>query len=127
MIAAQGGDPRVCEDPWSALPAAPVRRAVPADRAGAVTAVPARAVGELSVILGAGRARKDDDVDPAVGIELRVEVGDAVEAGQPLAIVHARTDGDADGAAARLAELVAIGDDAAPPPTVLEVLRSSRS
>lgn len=123
MVAAQGGDPRVCDDPSGVLPAAPVVVDVPAPHAGTVTSVPARAVGELAGALGAGRARKADPIDPAVGIELLVDVGDAVEAGQPLARVHARTDDAATAATARLTDLVLLGDVAHPPePTLLVVL-----
>ena len=117
MILAQGGDPSVCDAPRRVLPAAPVVREVPASGSGTVAAVPARAVGELAADLGAGRTVTGDDVDPAVGLELRVEVGDAVTAGEPLAVVHARTDDDADEVARRLADLVVLGD--APPQPVL--------
>jgi pyrimidine-nucleoside phosphorylase len=123
MIAAQGGDPRVCEDPGVTLPKAPFRREVPAPRTGVVTHVPARALGELAITLGAGRTRAGDDVDPAVGIELRAEFGDAVEAGQPVAVVHARTGESADSVIMRLAELIEIGETAEPAPTVLDVVR----
>ncbi|CAN5462267.1 pyrimidine-nucleoside phosphorylase [soil metagenome] len=102
MVAAQGGDASVCERPRKVLAAAPVTREVPAPEGGVVAAVPARAIGELAAGLGAGRARKDDDVDPAVGLELRVEVGDRVERSAPLAVVHARTDDAADRAADEL-------------------------
>ncbi|MGH8929621.1 MAG: thymidine phosphorylase, partial [Egibacteraceae bacterium] len=124
MIAAQGGDPGVCEEPEATLPRAPVRQDVLARGSGVVARVPARAIGELVVALGAGRAHKDDRVDPAVGIELWIEVGDAVESGQPLATVHARTDVGAEQAAARLATVIELGDRAEPAPTVLEVVRS---
>ncbi|MGH8900014.1 MAG: thymidine phosphorylase [Egibacteraceae bacterium] len=124
MIFAQGGDPGVCEDPEGVLPRAPIRREVGAARAGIVTSVPARAIGELTVELGAGRARKDDRVDPAVGVELRVETGDRVEAGQPLAVVHARTEADAARAVVRLAAVVMVGETGQPAPTVLDVIRS---
>ncbi|HWH32689.1 MAG TPA: thymidine phosphorylase [Egibacteraceae bacterium] len=123
MIAAQGGDPAVCDDPGAVLPRAPVVVEAPAPRGGVVEAVPARAVGELSSQLGAGRARKEDAVDPAVGVELRVEIGDRVEAGQPLAVVHARGRDDADMAAARLAEIVRLVDRDVPrPPTLLRTI-----
>jgi pyrimidine-nucleoside phosphorylase len=120
MVAAQGGDPAVCERPSEVLPAAPVRRDVEAAAGGYVAALPARAVGELSGALGAGRARKGDPVDPAVGIELRAEVGDRVAAGQPLAVIHARSAEDAEQVAARLLELFTVADEPAEPrPTVL--------
>ncbi|MFO8075692.1 MAG: thymidine phosphorylase [Egibacteraceae bacterium] len=118
MIAAQGGDPAVCEDPRGVLPAAPVRRTVAAAERGVVRGVPARAVGELTVALGAGRARKDDDVDPAVGVWLAVEVGDEVAPGDPLGEVLARTDAQADEAVTRLAALVEVGAPATPTPTL---------
>jgi pyrimidine-nucleoside phosphorylase len=120
MIAAQGGDAGVCDDPAGVLPAAPVVLPVLADRAGVVAALPARAVGELAAALGAGRARKDDAVDPAVGIVLEVDVGDEVARGDRLATVHARSDTAAEAAAERLRALVVLSDGpVAPPPTVL--------
>ncbi|MGH8900501.1 MAG: thymidine phosphorylase [Egibacteraceae bacterium] len=125
MILAQGGDPAVCEDPEGTLPRASVRRVVLAGRAGVVSSVPARAIGELTVGLGAGRARKDDRVDPAVGVELQVETGDRVERGQVVAVVHAQTENAAAHATARLHQLVIIGDHGDPAPTVLDVIRSA--
>ena len=74
--------------------------------------------------LGAGRQHANDDVDPAVGVELLVQEGDAVEAGQPLATIHARTDDAAAAAAARLTELVQLGEDAAVPPTILRTIEA---
>lgn len=119
MIEAQGGDPRVCDDPRGVLPAAPVVRAAPSPADGVVEAVGARAVGELASRLGAGRAAKSDPVDPAVGVELRVEVGSEVRRGAPLAVVHARSEADADEAVAALAQIVRVGSEAKPGPTVL--------
>jgi pyrimidine-nucleoside phosphorylase len=122
MVAAQGGDASVCDTPRKVLPRAPVVRAVPVGRAGVVTALPARAVGETAAVLGAGRARKDDPVDPAVGVQLHVEVGQAVEAGSPFVTVHARTDADAEAAAGRLLAVLDLGEDAVEPPPTLRRL-----
>ena len=123
MVAAQGGDPVVCERPDDVLPAAPVQVAVPAPADGWVQAVPARAVGALAGELGAGRARKEDAVDPAVGIALRAEVGARVRAGEPLAVVHARNAEDAAQAVVRLRELVRIGPEpVTAPPTGLRII-----
>jgi thymidine phosphorylase len=119
MVAAQGGDPGVCDDPDAVLPTAPTRLTVTATRAGYLAALPARAVGELSGTLGAGRARKTDDVDPAVGVELLVEVGDRLESGTPIAVVHARDDDDAARAAHDLAALIVTSDE---PPALAPVL-----
>jgi len=119
MIVAQGGDGSVCERPRDVLPAAPVVREVVTERAGSVAAVPALPIGELAAGLGAGRSRQSDEIDPAVGIELRVEVGDIVDAGTVLALVHARDEASAQHACQRLGELVTWGEDVATPPTVL--------
>ena len=121
MIAAQGGEAAVCETPERVLPAAPVIREVPALRGGTVAAVPARAIGELAGSLGAGRSRPGEDVDPAVGIEVHVEVGQRVEPEAPIATVHARTGDDAQHATQRLRDLIVLGDeDVARPQVVLE-------
>jgi pyrimidine-nucleoside phosphorylase len=123
MVAAQGGDAAVCERPDEVLPAAPVRAEVTAHVDGWVGAVPARAVGALAGELGAGRARAQDAVDPAVGIELRTEVGARVARGDVLAVVHAARDDDARHAVLRLGELVRIDPGAiAPPATELRVI-----
>ena len=119
MIVAQGGDGSVCERPRDVLPTAPVIRDVLAEEAGSVAAVPALPVGELAAVLGAGRSRQADEIDPAVGIELRVEVGDLVEAGAVLAVVHARDEPVAQHACERLGQLVALGGDGIAPATVL--------
>ena len=83
-VRAQGGDPD--ED---ALPRAPVVREVPALRAGYVERLAALPVGLAALHLGAGRREKDDPVDHAVGVVCRKKRGDEVEAGEPLAEIHA--------------------------------------
>lgn len=112
MIVAQGGDPQVCEMPRKILPSAPVIREVPTTRGGVCTAVPAREIGRLGAQLGAGRVRKGDDVDPAVGIEILVEVGDERDAGDLIARVYARSDEDAEAAVQRLRQLITLGESA---------------
>jgi pyrimidine-nucleoside phosphorylase len=90
LVEAQAGDLGVIDHP-ERLPAAPVVETVPAPRAGWLSGVNARVVGETSVTLGAGRQKKDDTIDHGVGIVVHHKVGDRVEAGQPLFTVHART------------------------------------
>ncbi len=97
MVQAQGGNPRVVDDPWSVLPRAPVVRPILAPADGYLAAVDAEAIGHASADLGAGRKRKGDPVDPAVGIVFRPKIGDRVEAGREIGAVHAR---DAEAAAA---------------------------
>ena len=72
------------------LPQAPERFDLPAPRAGYVADVDALACGQAAMALGAGRARKDEPIDPAVGVVLRVAPGERVERGAPLATLHAR-------------------------------------
>jgi pyrimidine-nucleoside phosphorylase len=88
MIAAQGGDPAVVDDP-ARLPAAPVVDTVTAAADGTVTDLDAARIGRASVLLGAGREKKGDPVDHAAGIVVRVAVGDRVRRGQALLDLHA--------------------------------------
>jgi pyrimidine-nucleoside phosphorylase len=89
FVAAQGGDPRVVDD-LSLLPQAPVGVEVPAPADGWLEAVDAEAIGQVAAALGAGRQRKDDDIDPAVAVELSTKIGDRVESGRPIGHVLAR-------------------------------------
>jgi pyrimidine-nucleoside phosphorylase len=89
FVAAQGGDPRVADD-LSILPQAPVALEVEAPAAGWLEAVDAEAVGRVAAALGAGRQRKDDQIDPAVAVELDAKLGDRVDAGQPIGRIPSR-------------------------------------
>jgi thymidine phosphorylase len=117
-IRAQGGEPDE-----GVLPSAPVVREVEAPREGYVTALGAVAVGQAALHLGAGRRTKDDAIDHAVGIVCLRKRGDRVAAGEPLAVVHARTEEAAADTATELRAAYAIGEE---PPAqrsvVLEVL-----
>jgi len=86
-ITFQGGDARVVDEPGR-LPRAQHMACLPAGRGGYVTAIDAAAVGMASLLLGGGRLRKEDPVDPAVGIVLQVKEGVPVTAGQALAEIH---------------------------------------
>jgi pyrimidine-nucleoside phosphorylase len=117
-IRAQGGDPAL-----DALPSAQVVRPVPAQRTGYVQRIGAVAVGEAALGLGAGRVRKDDVIDHAVGIVCLAKRGDRVGAGEPLAEVHASDEDSADRAAAEIEAAYRLGpDEPEPRPIVLEVL-----
>ena len=108
----------------SALPQAPILRAVPAPQTGFVHELGALQIGNAALHLGAGRRTKEDDVDHAVGIVCHAKRGARVEAGETLAEIHARTDEQADEAAHDvLAAYVLAGEAPAERTVLLEVVR----
>jgi pyrimidine-nucleoside phosphorylase len=111
VVAAQGGDPDVVtgERP---LEAAPVCRTLEADRDGTVGGGWTRALGEIAMGLGAGRARSDQAIDPRVGFVLFVRPGEPVRTGQPLLEIHAADEASAYRAARALVAAIPIGDQA---------------
>ena len=88
FLSNQGGDASVVEDP-SKLPQAAYKIDVPAKEAGVVSEIVADEIGVAAMLLGAGRATKEDEIDLAVGIMLRKKVGDNVEKGEPLVTLYA--------------------------------------
>jgi pyrimidine-nucleoside phosphorylase len=124
IVEAQGGDPRALRD-RARLPRAPRTLEVPAPASGFVAAIDTEAIGLAAVALGAGRARVEDRIDPAVGILVHRKLGDRVEKGEPLATIHHGERGEApDRVAARLAVAWRVGAEAVPPvKLVLERLR----
>jgi len=112
IIEAQGGDPRVIDD-YARLPGRARVEVITAARDGYVAAIHADIVGHASVALGAGRARLDSVIDPAVGFLLRRRPGDPVQAGDAVLEVHYNDDARRAGAVARAREAIEIAD--APP------------
>jgi len=88
LVQAQGGGVSYVDDP-SKFPRAKFVEVVKAPRSGSISQVQARSVGEAAVTLGAGRAKKTDPVDHAVGFVIHHKVGDRVEQGEPLFTIHA--------------------------------------
>jgi pyrimidine-nucleoside phosphorylase len=87
MVELQGGDPRVVDN-TKLLSQARHTLQVHSVRSGYVTSMQCEQIGTACVILGGGRERKEDAVDPAVGIALHKKVGDRIAAGEPLATIH---------------------------------------
>ena len=118
MIEAQGGDAKVVDDPWAVLPRAAVKHDV-RGVAGYLAGVDAEALGRAAAALGAGRRRKGDVIDPAVGIEFLPKIADRLERGATIAIVHARSDGQASEAERRVLQAVDVrAEQVEPPPLV---------
>lgn len=110
IVAAQGGDARVIDDPTGVLPSAAQQVPLVAAKAGYVTDVDAMGVALAAVRLGAGRVRVEDVVDPAVGVTALVKVGERVEVGQPLCVVHANDDDAWAEAEVRLRDAISVGE-----------------
>jgi pyrimidine-nucleoside phosphorylase len=91
MVEAQGGEAGSLER-IAAIHAAPVIQPFAAKTSGTVTAVDAEAIGRATVLLGGGRAKANDAIDHAVGFTAVRKVGERVERGEPLLMVHARDD-----------------------------------
>lgn len=87
MIELHGGDPRVCDNP-DLLPKAARVCPVYAGSSGFITGMATDSIGISTVMLGAGRERKEDSIDPAVGLWLKKRIGDRVEKGEALAEFH---------------------------------------
>ena len=109
MVRAQGGDARVLTGETD-FEAAPFSREVCAPRAGFVTRMDAEAIGEVSVVLGAGRETKESVIDPAAGLILHRKYGDAVQAGEPLATLCTARQETLAEAAQRYGAAITIGE-----------------
>jgi pyrimidine-nucleoside phosphorylase len=118
MVKAQGGDDRVADD-YSLLPAARHGLKAVAPRSGFVQGMDTQRIGMLSVRLGAGRARKEDTVDPAVGFWFRRKLGDRVRKGEVLADVLANNEKLGRETARELAECYEIGPRKVRPPRLI--------
>jgi pyrimidine-nucleoside phosphorylase len=91
MVRAQGGDDRIVED-RARLPQARSTVEVRAAKSGFVSAINCERIGVASLVLGGGREKKEDTVDPAVGLIVHKKTGDRVAVGEPLCTVHYNSD-----------------------------------
>ena len=111
IVGAQGGDPRVADDPEAYLPRASIRTVVRAERDGIVQRVEPRIIGRAITALGGGRTKVEDTVDPAVGFLLHVRPGAVVRAGDALATILANDASGETAARAALGRAVILGDE----------------
>lgn len=118
VVTAHGGDASVLDDP-SRLERAAHHAVIEAPSTGFVTRCDARTIGIAATRLGAGRERKEDDVDHGVGVTLRAKVGDRVETGQPLAEVRYNDETKWESQRERLASAWEIADTQPEPITLI--------
>jgi thymidine phosphorylase len=121
MVAALGGPDDFLEHSNRYLGHAPVIRPCNAERSGHVAGMNARDIGIAVVALGGGRSHADDAIDPSVGLSDFIEVGAPVRPGNPLCMVHAANDRDAEAAMDIVRRAIRIAPDAGPArPVVME-------
>lgn len=118
FVAAQGGDLGYVDEPQR-LPQAPVVIPCPATNSGYVAAIDTEEVGLTIVDLGGGRLKKGDPIDPGVGLELAVRLGDWVTPGQSLAVVHAATQVAGEAACRRVQQAITVQPQAVQPPPLI--------
>ncbi len=121
LIEAQGGD-RACIYDLSLLPTAKFEIDVYASRSGYVTKLDADDIGTAAMLLGAGRATKEDKIDMAVGIVLKKKIGDVVKKGESIAVIHSNRE-DVEHAVSLLQEHIHIADEVVvKPPLIGEII-----
>jgi pyrimidine-nucleoside phosphorylase len=114
LVSIQGGDVDTIDHP-ERLPAAALVETVPAPRSGYLHGIHAQIIGEAAVQLGAGRSRKEDPIDHAVGILVHHKVGDYLEEGEPLFTIHANQPAALEVARGELLAAHSWSDDPVPP------------
>lgn len=123
IIERQGGNPRVIDD-YGLMPQAQEEHVIKADKGGFVTELDAGLIGRAVVMIGGGRDKVDDEIDPAVGIMIPATVGDAVSAGDPVLRVQYRSHKRLEDALPLLMQAVRVGESPSPqaPLVIDEVL-----
>lgn len=121
LIASQGGDPSVVDDPEK-LPRAKYEISLPAREEGYVKSIAANEVGLASLLLGAGRSTKEDEIDLSVGVLLHKKIGDYVKEGEPLLTIHANKE-DLNSIKEKLYESIKLSSEqVSPPPLIYETI-----
>ena len=124
MIKWQGGDPRVADTPEYYLPKAKLVVEIKAPKAGYISALDARKIGNACVLLGAGRSKMEDSIDYGAGILLEHKVGDAVKAGEIVARLYASDSKRLlDGKAAFLQAMAFSRTRGKTPPLIREIIK----
>lgn len=123
IVERQGGDPAIVDHP-ERLPTTPIREPIRATRDGYIVGVNALAIGTAAMRLGAGRVRKEDTIDPAVGIMMVAKPGDRVRMGDPIMEVHVRERASWESIRSRLEAAVDLSEND-PTPTLPPLIRAN--
>ena len=110
-VSAQGGDPRVCDDPGGFLPLATESIKVESSRSGFITKVNTSEIGHAIAAIGGGRVRIDDEIDPTVGFVAEVKIGDRINAGEAIGVVYCREESKAREATQRIQAAYDVGEE----------------
>ena len=110
-IEAQGGEPRVCDDPESFLPLVRETVKVESPRSGFIIRVDTTEIGHAIAAIGGGRVRIEDTVDPTVGFTSELKLGDRLSAGGAIGTVYCADSAAAQEAARRIQAAYKIGDE----------------
>lgn len=111
-IEAQGGDPRVCDDPSGFLPLVSETVKVESPRSGFIIEIDTTEIGHAIAAIGGGRVRIEDTVDPTVGFTSELKLGDQVGAGDVIGVVYSADPAAAEEAARRIQAAYQVGDEA---------------
>ena len=117
LIEAQGGNPRIIEDP-SLLPQAGAVEVYRAPASGTITSVEPRLIGRAITELGGGRRTLEDVIDPSVGFVITVKPGDKVTTGEPIASIFAKDKAGIETGWSALGRAITIGEDAVLSPLI---------
>lgn len=109
LVHNQGGDARLVDRP-ELLPTAKIQQEVESQKSGWITEIDTAGIGKAAQILGAGRSKKGESIDLAVGLEVLAKPGEWIEAGQPLAVIHANSAAKAEAARAAVVSCYAFGE-----------------
>lgn len=121
FLEAQGGDSSVVDNPEK-MPQAKYLVELEAKEAGVVSEIVADSVGTAAMLLGAGRATKESEIDLAVGIVLRKKIGDKVEAGESLATIHSNQEDLAKVKEKLYESIKVVSGDVSVPPLVYDTI-----
>ena len=116
-IAAQGGEPRVCDEPGSFLPLVRESVKVESPRSGYITSVDTTEIGHAIAAIGGGRVRIEDTIDPTVGFISELKLGDQVKGGEALGVVYCADEAAAKEAAQRIRNAYHVSEE---PPAEVE-------